>query len=182
MSYLEHLSKIDTIILDVDGVLTDSLLHVLEDGKLLRRMHTRDGYALKRAVQQDYRIIIITGGRSEGVIHRLKNLGISEIYSGIQDKLEVMDDLIEVYGLNVAKTAYMGDDMPDYESMRVVALPACPNNAAPEIKAISQYISPYNGGEGCVRDLLEKIMKVQGKWVATDVVNLTEDKSPFDDF
>ncbi|MGH1338650.1 MAG: KdsC family phosphatase [Aureispira sp.] len=176
MSFIEELVTINTIILDVDGVLTDSLLHVLEDGKLLRRMHTRDGYALKRAVQQGYRVIIITGGRSEGVIQRLKNLGITEIYSGIQNKLEVLDDLIEIYGLQVATATYMGDDLPDYEPMRLVALPACPQNAAPEIKAISQYISPYNGGEGCVRDLLEKIMKVQGKWVETDVVNLTKDK------
>lgn len=178
MSFLEELATIDTIILDVDGVLTDSLLHVLENGKLLRRMHTRDGYALKRAVQLGYRVIIITGGRSEGVIKRLKNLGITEIYSGIQNKLEVLDDLIEIYGLNLATTTYMGDDLPDYEPMRLVALPTCPNNAATEIKAISLYTSPYNGGEGCVRDLLEKIMKVQGKWVATDVVNLTKDKPP----
>ncbi len=179
MSFLEELARIDTIILDVDGVLTDSLLHVLEDGKLLRRMHTRDGYALKRAVQQGYRVIIITGGRSEGVVARLQNLGITEIYSGIQDKLKTLDDLIEIYGLELANTTYMGDDLPDYEPMRLVALPACPHNAAPEIKAISQYISPYNGGEGCVRDLLEKIMKVQGRWVETDVVNLTKDKPPF---
>lgn len=178
MSYLEQLATIDTIILDVDGVLTDSLLHVLENGQLLRRMHTRDGYALKRAAQLGYRIIIITGGRSEGVTTRLKNLGITEIYSGIQDKLEVLDDLIEIYGLQLSTTTYMGDDLPDYEPMRLVALPACPSNAAPEIKAISQYISPYKGGEGCVRDLLEKIMKVQGKWVETSVVNLTKDKPP----
>jgi 3-deoxy-D-manno-octulosonate 8-phosphate phosphatase (KDO 8-P phosphatase) len=87
-----------------------------------------------------------------------------------------LDDLIETYGLDLSTTTYMGDDLPDYEPMRLVALPACPSNAAPEIKAISQYVSPYKGGEGCVRDLLEKIMKVQGRWVETDVVNLTKDK------
>lgn len=176
MSYLDHLPHIDTILLDVDGVLTDSSVHILEDGVLLRKMNVRDGYALKRAVQLGYRIIIITGGRSQGVIQRLKNLGITEIYSGIQNKLEVLEDLIEIYGVQLGKTAYMGDDLPDYEPMRLVALPACPANAAPEIKAISQYISLYDGGAGCVRDLLERIMKVQGKWVATSVVEVIKDK------
>ena len=176
MAYLEHLHHITTILLDVDGVLTDSFVHILEDGVLLRKMNVRDGYALRRAVRMGYRVIIITGGRSKGVVQRLKNLGITEIYSGIQNKLEVLEDLIEIYGLKLAETAYMGDDMPDYEPMRLVALPTCPANAAPEIKAISQYISPYDGGAGCVRDLLEKIMKVQGKWVATDVVEVTKDK------
>lgn len=176
MSYLDYLPNITTILLDVDGVLTDSSVHILEDGVLLRKMNVRDGYALKRAVQLGYRIIIITGGRSQGVVQRLKDLGITEVYSGVQNKLEVLEDLIEIYGLQLGATAYMGDDLPDYESMRLVALPACPANAAPEIKAISQYISPYNGGAGCVRDLLEKIMKVQGKWVATSIVQVTKDK------
>lgn len=176
MSYLDYLPNITTILLDVDGVLTDSSVHILEDGVLLRKMNVRDGYALKRAVQLGYRIIIITGGRSKGVVQRLKNLGITEVYSGVQNKLETLEDLIEIYGLQLGSTAYMGDDLPDYEPMRLVALPACPANAAPEIKAISQYISPYNGGEGCVRDLLEKIMKVQGKWVATSIVQVTKDK------
>ena len=176
MSFLDHLPHINTILFDVDGVLTDSSVHVLEDGVLLRKMNVRDGYALRRAVQLGYRIIIITGGKSQGVVKRLQNLGIEEIYSGIQDKLAVLEDLIEIYGLNLATTAYMGDDLPDYEPMRLVALPACPANAAPEIKAISQYISHCDGGGGCARDLLERIMKVQGKWVDTDIVQVTQDK------
>lgn len=176
MSFLDHLPHINTILLDVDGVLTDSSVHILEDGVLLRKMNVRDGYALKRAIEQGFRIVIITGGRSQGVITRLQNLGIKEIYSGIHDKLDVLEDLIEIYGLNLSTTAYMGDDIPDYEPMRLVALPTCPANAAPEIKAISQYVSAYNGGEGCVRDLLEKIMKVQGKWVDTPIVQVTKDK------
>lgn len=176
MSFLDKLHDIKTIILDVDGVLTDSSVYILEDGVLMRKMSTRDGYAIQHAVKKGYRIIIITGGKSEGVIKRLQNLGVQEIYSGVQDKLEAMDELIEVYGLDLASAAYMGDDLPDYESLRLVGLPTCPSNAAPEIREICQYISPLNGGEGCVRDLIEKILKVQGKWVETDLVSLTKDK------
>ncbi|WMX16762.1 MULTISPECIES: HAD family hydrolase [unclassified Aureispira] len=176
MSFLDKLHDIDTIILDVDGVLTDSSVYIFEDGVLMRKMNVRDGYAIKYAISKGYRLIIITGGKSEGVIKRLQNLGVQEIYSGMQDKLEAMDELIEIYGLDLSSTVYMGDDLPDYEPLRLVHLPTCPANAAPEIREICQYISPFKGGEGCVRDLIEKILKVQGKWIETDVVNLTKDK------
>lgn len=176
MSFLEKLHDITTIILDVDGVLTDSSVYVLEDGILMRKMSIRDGFAIKYAIEKGYRIIIITGGKSEGVIKRLQGLGVKEIYSGMADKLEAMDELIEVYDLDLARCAYMGDDLPDYESMRLVSLPTCPSNAVPEIRQICQFVSPLKGGEGCVRDLLEKIMKVQGKWIETDITTLTKDK------
>lgn len=176
MSFLDKLHDINTIILDVDGVLTDSSVYVFEDGVLMRKMNVRDGYAIKYAISKGYRVIIITGGKSAGVIKRLENLGVQEIYSGMQDKLEAIDELIEVYGLDLSASTYMGDDLPDYECLRLVGLPTCPANAAPEIREICQFISPFKGGEGCVRDLIEKILKVQGKWVETDVVNLTKDK------
>lgn len=176
MSFLDKLHNINTIILDVDGVLTDSSVYILEDGVLMRKMNTRDGFAIKYAITKGYRIIIITGGKSQGVIKRLKGLGVDEIYSGMHNKLEAMDELIEVYGLDLARSTYMGDDLPDYECLRLVSLATCPVDAAPEVREICQYISPYQGGQGCVRDLIEKIMKVQGKWIETDVVNLTKDK------
>lgn len=176
MSFLDKLHTINTIILDVDGVLTDSSVYIFEDGVLMRKMNTRDGFALKYAIQKGYRVIIITGGKSEGVIKRLQGLGVEEIYSGMHDKLEAIDELIEVYGLDLARSVYMGDDLPDYECLRLVNLATCPVNAAPEIREICQYISPFKGGEGCVRDIIEKIMKVQGTWLETDVVTLTKDK------
>lgn len=176
MSYLDKLYDINTIILDVDGVLTDGSVYILEDGVLMRKMHTRDGFAIRHAIDKGYRIIVITGGKSQGTNKRLQDLGIKEIYSGVDNKLEVMDELIEVYDLDLSRTAYMGDDLPDYEAMRLVNLPTCPANAAPEIRALAQYISPFKGGEGCVRDLLEKILRVQRNWVETDVVDLTKDK------
>ncbi len=176
MSFLDLLHNINTIILDVDGVLTDSSVYIHENGVLMRKMSVRDGYAIKYAIEKGYRIIIITGGRSEGVIKRLQRLGVTEIYSGMQDKLEAIDELIEIYKLDLSRTAYMGDDLPDYESLRLVSLSTCPADAVPEIRALCQYISPVKGGNGCVRDLIEKIMKVQGKWFETDVVTLTKDK------
>jgi 3-deoxy-D-manno-octulosonate 8-phosphate phosphatase (KDO 8-P phosphatase) len=174
MSFLNLLHDINTIILDVDGVLTDSSVYILEDGVLMRKMSTRDGFAIKYAISKGYRIIIITGGKSEGVIKRLRALGVTEIYSGMQDKLEAMDELIEVHDLDLASSAYMGDDLPDYECLRLVSLSTCPANAVPEIRELCQYISPVKGGEGCVRDLIEKVMKVQGQWLTTDVVTLTK--------
>jgi len=176
MSFLDKLADITTFVLDVDGVLTDSSVYILENGVLMRKMNTRDGYAIKYAINQGYRFIVITGGKSQGVIKRLNNLGVKEIYSGVQDKLEVMDDLIETNQIDLSRAVYMGDDLPDYESMRLVHLAACPNNAAPEIRDICHYISPYKGGEGCVRDLIEKVLRVQKQWVETDVVTLTKDK------
>ncbi len=175
MSYLDKLHEINTIILDVDGVLTDSSVYIHEDGILMRKMSVRDGFAIKYAIDNSYRIIIITGGRSQGVIKRLEGLGITEIYSGIQNKLESMNELVEIHDLDLSRTAYMGDDFPDYEPLRLVCLSTCPSDAVPEIRAICQYISPFKGGEGCVRDLIEKIMKVQGKWVET-MVTLSKDK------
>lgn len=178
MSFLDKLKDISTIILDVDGVLTDSSVYILEDGVLMRKMSTRDGFAIKYAIQKGYKIFVITGGRSEGVIKRLVGLGVkaSDIYSGVHDKLEVLDDLIETNQIDLARTAYMGDDLPDYECLRLVHLATCPNNAAPEVRDIAHYISHLEGGAGCVRDLLEKILRVQGQWIETKVVNLTKDK------
>lgn len=166
MNALEKFGDIDTFIFDVDGVLTNSDLIVLEDGKLLRKMNTRDGYALKRAIEAGYKVCIITGGKSEGVVARLKGLGIKDIYKGISDKLEAFDEYIYAYDIDPAAILYMGDDLPDYEVMRRVGLPACPTDAAHEILAIAQYVSPIKGGGGCVRDVIEKVMRIKGNWVA----------------
>lgn len=164
MSYLEKLQEISTFIFDVDGVLTDGNVLVREDGKLLRQMNTRDGFAIKYALQKGYNVIIITGGRSEGVTKRLKNLGVKEVHAGIQDKVERLEELIDLEIVDLNRTAYMGDDLPDYGCMRLVHLPTCPADAAPEIKALAQYISPINGGRGAARDLIEQVLRVQGQW------------------
>lgn len=164
MNELEVFSTVHTFIFDVDGVLTNSQLLVTEDGKLLRSMNTRDGYAMKHAVNNGYRVAIITGGKSAGVKDRLSALGIEDIYIGVQDKLAVYHDFIEKHQIDPAGILYMGDDLPDYDVMRRVGLPACPADAAQEILTLSQYISHVDGGAGCVRDVIEKVLRLQGKW------------------
>ncbi|PHI18432.1 3-deoxy-D-manno-octulosonate 8-phosphate phosphatase [Lewinellaceae bacterium SD302] len=164
MNQLEKFGEVDTLLFDVDGVMTDSSLHVLENGQLLRNMHTRDGYALKAAVKAGLRVCIITGGKSEGVKIRLQNLGVTDIYVGIQDKLETYEEYVDIYELDEGKILYMGDDLPDLAVMRRVGFPVCPADAAPEIKKISQYVSSLNGGHGCVRDVIERVLKLKGDW------------------
>ena len=161
---IEKFNDINTFIFDVDGVLTDSFVYVLEDGELLRKMNTRDGMAMKMAIEKGYEIIIITGGKSKGVIKRLENLGIKKIYAGIDSKIQVLEDLVNYENLDLSKTLYMGDDINDYDCLRAVHLSTCPKNAAHDIKSLAQYISPYDGGMGCVRDVIEKVMRLHHKW------------------
>lgn len=164
MNQLETFRGIKTFIFDVDGVMTNSDLIVFEDGKLLRKMSIRDGFALKMAVLAGYKVAVITGGKSEGVKSRLQGLGITDIYSGYQNKMEAYEELIYTYELDEEYILYMGDDIPDYSVMRRVGFPTCPSNAVPEIIELSHYISPYEGGAGCVRDVIEKVLKLNGKW------------------
>jgi 3-deoxy-D-manno-octulosonate 8-phosphate phosphatase (KDO 8-P phosphatase) len=165
MNYLEKFRDIHTFIFDVDGVLTNSDLIILENGRLLRTMNTRDGFAIKTALKEGYRVCIITGGKSSGVVVRLQELGIKDIYTGVEDKLDAFEEYVEVYNLDPTGILYMGDDIPDSTPMRRVGLPACPADAAIEIINISQYMSPLNGGAGCVRDVIEKVLKLHGKWM-----------------
>jgi len=164
MNQLEKFKEIDTFIFDVDGVLTNSEVLVLEEGKLLRKMSIRDGYALKKAVQSSFNVCVITGGKSEGVKIRLQNLGIEHIYLGQQNKTEAYEEFIYTYDIDPMRTLYMGDDLPDLEVMEKVGLACCPQNAAPEILKIAHYVSPYNGGEGCARDVIEKVLKLKKAW------------------
>ncbi len=168
MNHLEKFADIHTFLFDVDGVLTNNEVLILEDGALLRKMNIRDGYAIKQALRSGFRIGIITGGRSEGVRKRLEGLGVTDIYTGRQEKLEAYEELVHRYDLDEGGILYMGDDLPDYPVMRRVGLPAAPQNAAREILDIAQYISPQPGGEGCVRDVIEKVLRLQDKWQAAD--------------
>lgn len=164
-SYKELMNEITTFILDVDGVLTDGTIHITETGEMLRNMNIRDGYAMKSAVENGYHVCIISGGSNEGVRVRLRNLGITDIHLGVSNKVETFKEFIDIYNIKPEQVLYMGDDIPDLHVMKLVGLPTCPQNAAPEIKAISQYISHKDGGKGCVRDVIEQVMKVQHKWM-----------------
>lgn len=163
-SYKEIMNSITTFIFDVDGVLTDGTVHVSPTGEMLREMNVRDGFALKAAVESGYNVGIISGGSNEGVRIRLRNLGITDIHLGSPNKVETFKEYIELYNIEAENVLYMGDDIPDYHVMQLVGLPTCPQDASPEIKAISKYISHKNGGKGAVREVIEQVMKVQEKW------------------
>lgn len=165
MNYKSILNQIKAVILDVDGVLTDGSLILLPDGNMTRTMNTRDGYAMQLAVKKGIPIAVITGGRDESVRERLRYLGITDVYLNSHNKLEDYDDFLHKYQLSPEEIIYMGDDIPDLEVMQLVGLPCCPKNAAPEVRNIALYISQIDGGKGCVRDILEQLLKVQGKWM-----------------
>ena len=163
-NYKEIMNDITTFIFDVDGVLTDSSVHITSTGEMLRIMNIRDGYAMKAAIESGYKVCIISGGSNEGVKIRLRNLGITDIHLATPDKVETFKEYTELYDIRPEHVLYMGDDIPDYHVMQLVGLPTCPQDASPEIKEISNYISNKNGGKGAVRDVIEQVMKVQGKW------------------
>ena len=165
MNHLESFRYVHTFFLDVDGVLTDSNLLILENGKLLRRLNNRDRLALKTAASQEYKVIILSGGRADGLKTSLAELGISDVYLGVENKLEVYEELIDLYELDEGGILYMGDDWPDYQCMRRVGMPVCPKDAIPEIVKISKYVSPLSGGSGCVRDVLEKVLRLHQNWM-----------------
>lgn len=163
-SYKEYLNHITTFIFDVDGVLTDCNVLVTTTGELLRSMNVKDGFALKFAVNAGYNVAIISAGTNEGVKLRLESLGIKTVYLGAHDKIVAFEEYIKANNIKPENVLYMGDDVADYPVMKVVGLPTCPQDAIPEIKSISKYISHKKGGEGAARDVIEQVLKVQGKW------------------
>ncbi len=162
--YFELFKSANAIILDVDGVLTDGSLLITNGGDELRTMNIRDGYALQLAVKKGLTVAVITGGKSEGVLRRLNRLGVLYVLSGVDDKPKGLTQLAAAIKMDLSTAIYIGDDIPDLEVMQQCGIPCCPNDAAPEIQAISKYISPVAGGRGCVRDVIEKVLKLQGRW------------------
>ncbi len=165
MYYKSKLKDIKALLFDVDGVFSKQIF-VVGNGELSRTMNAKDGFSIRHAVEQGYLIGIITGGNSESVRIRFQELGITDIYLAQRHKIDAFDDFCAKYDILPENIMYMGDDLPDYEVMQKVGLAVAPADAAEEIKSISTYISSYNGGEGCVRDIVEQIMKVHGKWNA----------------
>jgi len=164
MNVLEHFQDITTFVFDVDGVMTDGGVLLLENGLQARKMNIKDGLALQMAMQNGYRVLVISGGSSEPVIHRLQYLGIKEVHLGLRDKLKFMNAYLEQNGLNWKEVLFMGDDLPDIPVLQHCGLACCPADAAIEVRQISKYISPVNGGSGCVRDVIEKVLKLNDHW------------------
>ena len=165
MYYKSKLKDIKALLFDVDGVFSNNIF-VAKNGELNRTMNAKDGFAIRHAVEQGYLIGIITGGNSESVRIRFQNLGITDIYLAQRHKIEAFEDFCAKYNISPENIMYMGDDLPDYEVMQKVGLAVAPADAAEEIIDVSGYISTHNGGEGCVRDIVEQIMKAHGKWKA----------------
>ena len=165
MNNLEKFRRIKAFVFDVDGVLTDHSIFVFENGKIVRKLNDKDLIALQKAIEHQYKIAIISGGSLNGLAPIFKEIGITNLYEKTRDKKEAYDDFKNAYEINDEQVLYMGDDLPDYQVMRIVGLPACPKNAAPEIRTITQYLSPYKGGEGCVRDVIEKVLRLKKVWL-----------------
>ncbi len=167
-NFKEKLNKITTLIFDVDGVLTDNKVLVMENGDVVRNVHSKDGYALQLAIKKGYRLVMLSGGNNVAVKNLLAKTGVQHLYINQHDKLQCYKDFINENNLTDEEILYMGDDLPDYEVMSRVGIAACPNDSATEIKAISIYISPKIGGHGCVRDIIEQVMRVQGTWAVAN--------------
>ena len=167
-NYKEFLKNIKAFVFDYDGVLSDGYVTTTNDGEVFRTTSVKDGYALQLARKKGYRIAVISGAKSEAMIHRMKALHITDVFMGVDNKLEVFNKYLKDNGLNSEQVLYMGDDIPDYEVMKEAGIATCPADAAEEIKAVSIYISHRNGGKGCVRDVIEQVMKVQNQWMRDD--------------
>jgi 3-deoxy-D-manno-octulosonate 8-phosphate phosphatase (KDO 8-P phosphatase) len=162
------LTKIKGFVFDVDGVLSPDSIPLHPSGEPMRVINTKDGYAMQLAVKQGFILGIITGGDTQAVHKRFESLGFQYIYLKAKHKLEEFNDFLFRTGLALDEICYVGDDIPDYEIMEIVGLPACPADAVPEIKNISKYISHKRGGEGVGRDLIEQVLKAQGRWMKSD--------------
>lgn len=157
-------TKIKAFILDVDGVLTDGKVMVTDNGEFWRTMSVRDGQAMKIALKSGYEIYIITKGWSSGVRKRLEILGVTAVYDRLQEKVSAMEDILSKSSLQKEEILYMGDDLPDLALHAYSGIFSCPNDAVNEVLDVADYISPFKGGDGCVRDVIEKVLKLHGKW------------------
>ena len=158
------LKRIKAIIFDVDGVLSAETITLHPNGEPMRTVNIKDGYAIQLAMKLGLRIVILTGGTTESVRLRYERLGVEDVYMGCAVKLKTYEDFLARYGLSDEEVMYMGDDVPDYEIMQRVGCPVCPADACPDIKAVSLYVSDKQGGYGCGRDVIEQVLRAQGKW------------------
>ena len=164
MNYKTKLAGIKALAFDVDGVLTDGTVHNLPGQEPVRTFHSKDGYALQVAARQGLQLAIITGGKSETVKERLKALGVQDVWLGARHKIEAYEEWLARYGLRDDEVLYMGDDLPDTEVLQRAGLSCCPHDSAPEIRALVDYVSPIDGGKGCVREVIEQVLRAQGRW------------------
>jgi 3-deoxy-D-manno-octulosonate 8-phosphate phosphatase (KDO 8-P phosphatase) len=164
MSLLDLFRQIKVFVFDVDGVLTDGSLLVFDTGEQVRKMSIKDGFALQLAIKKGYRVVVISGSYSSAVRQRLEKLGVQDVYMRIEDKKLKLEEYLSEHQLSSSEVLFMGDDIPDYAVMKEVGLPCAPSDSAPEIRKISKYVSEAKGGMGCVRDVIEKVLKLNDQW------------------
>lgn len=163
-NFKEDIARIRAFVFDVDGVMTDGGITVTPEGEFLRTFYAKDGYALSLALKKGYRIAIITGGRGKALQVRFDMIGIEHVYTNCHHKLKALHELCGIWSMEPDEIMYMGDDVPDLEPMTHVGMPVCPADAAMEVIGISRYVSQFNGGAGCVRDVVEQVMRARGDW------------------
>ncbi len=163
-NFKTKLHQIKAFAFDVDGVFTDGTVIATESGDLLRTHNAKDGFALRAAILMGYKVAIITGGTSESIKKRFIPIGVEDIFLGSRNKIPDFISFSNKYGLKNEEILYMGDDIPDIEILKICGLPTCPSDAVNEVKEVCEYISLYSGGKGCVRDVIEQVLKIQGKW------------------
>ena len=166
------LENIKCFVVDVDGVLTDGMTLALESGEQVRAFNIKDGYGIERALLAGFHVAIISGGNQLGVRKRLEFLKIEHIHLGVKNKVDMLTQLCEEIGVKQEEILYVGDDLPDYEVMQLVGIPCCPADAVNDIKEIAKYVSDKNGGHGCVREVIEMVMRKQGKWMRFENENI----------
>ena len=170
--FKEELKEVKAFVFDVDGVLSKDTTPLNEEGDPVRTANVKDGYAIRNALRNGFEVAIITGGFIERVKLRYQKLGVKYYYENINDKMECLRDFLDKTKINQQNILYMGDDLVDYQIMKNIGLPTCPIDAAPEIKEISKYISDKKGGEGCVRDVVEQVLRAHGNWMDSDAYYL----------
>jgi len=170
MNLIDKFKLVTTFILDVDGVLTDGTVYVFDNGEQVRRMSIKDGFALQLAIKKGYRLLVISGGNSPAVVTRLKKLGVTDIFMNVLDKGAMIMQYMQDHGLSKEHVLYMGDDIPDYIAMKTVGMPVAPADAAHQIRKAALYIASAKGGHGCVREVIEKVLRLNGHWeLETDI-------------
>ena len=163
-NFKEDIARVRAFVFDVDGVMTDGGIIPTPDGDFIRRYYAKDGYAIAYAIREGYKICVISGGRGEVLRRRLEMLGVERMYLDCMDKINAIKEFMADYDLSPEEVIYMGDDIPDLECMRLVDIPVCPADACMEVIEASRYVSEYDGGRGAVRDIVEQVLRVQGRW------------------
>lgn len=170
MTINDRFKKISTFVFDMDGVLTDGSLLVFSNNEFIRRMNIKDGYALQLAVKKGYKVLVVSGSHSDPVVTRLLGLGIKDVFMRVQNKKEFVEVYLKSNNLNQEEVLFMGDDVPDIEVMRIVGLPCAPADAVHEVKEVARYIASVSGGMGCVREVIEKVLKLNDQWDNNDLI------------